>query len=99
MAAAEPIRRAPEHARTRDGTSQMLHRVFERLPYALLVFDRSRRLVRHNPAAGELLGLDSAAKTLSCCAILGCRMQDRAQPPRCLTDWALGIASPVRDVP
>jgi DNA-binding SARP family transcriptional activator len=100
MAYAEPARSIPDYPRpVADGTGRSLHHVFDRLPHALLVVDASRRLLCWNDAAAELLELEAGAESLSCCALLGCRMQVRVRPAGCLTDWALALDAPVRDIP
>jgi hypothetical protein len=97
MAATEPIRPLPGHLHSlSDG---MMRRVFDRLPHALLLADASRRILRRNDAATELLELDGSTETLGCCALLGCRMQEDLKPARCLTEWALELDEPIRDLP
>jgi DNA-binding SARP family transcriptional activator len=97
MAAAEPAGHLPEPLHPlSDG---MLRRVFDRLPHALLLVDASRRIVRRNDAAAELLELDASTEELGCCAVLGCRTQTNVRPSRCLTEWLLERDGPIRDVP
>ena len=98
MATAEPSRRMPLLTRTRDGGARGFRGVFDHLPHALLIVDRSRRVLHTNDAATELLDLESATDAMSCCSLLGCRMQEAARPARCLADWAVE-AGPIRDVP
>jgi DNA-binding SARP family transcriptional activator len=99
MASAEPIRHTSASPRPfTDGTTRTLEGVFERLPHALLLVDRSRRVMRRNGSAAELLELDSSTESLSCCALLGCHMQQPGRPARCLTDWAIE-AGAFRDLP
>jgi DNA-binding SARP family transcriptional activator len=77
----------------------MMRRVFDRLPHALLLVDASRRVLRRNDAASKLLELDESTETLGCCALFGCRMQDSTRPARCLTEWAIELDGPIRDLP
>ena len=98
MATAEPARRMPLLTRTRDGGARVFRGVFDHLPHALLIVDRSRRVLHRNDAATRLLDLESATDAMSCCSLLGCRMQETARPARCLADWAVQ-AGPIRDVP
>jgi len=88
----------PLLTRTRDGGARGFRGVFDHLPHALLIVDRSRRVLHTNDAATELLDLESATDAMSCCSLLGCRMQEAARPARCLADWAVE-AGPIRDVP
>ena len=97
MASAEPIRLGPEPLRPLSDA--MLHRVFDHLPHALLLVDASRRILRRNLAAEELLGLDASTEALSCCALLGCRVRDGEHPTQCLTAWSLELEAPIRDLP
>jgi DNA-binding SARP family transcriptional activator len=76
-----------------------MRRVFERLPHALLLVDASRRVLGRNDAATELLELDASTEALSCCALIGCRMQESPRPTRCLTAWSLELGTPIRDLP
>src|SRR3954447_9912652 len=97
MASAEPGRPMPAHLHTPgDGT---MHRIFDRLPHALLLVDASRRVLRRNDAATELLGLDASTEALGCCSVIGCRLQDSPRPPRCRTAWTLDLGTPIRDLP
>ena len=98
MATAEPARRMPSLTRTRDGGARVFRGVFDHLPHALLIVDRSRRVLHRNDAATRLLDLESATDAMSCCSLLGCRMQRTARPADCLADWAVE-AGPIRDVP
>jgi DNA-binding SARP family transcriptional activator len=77
----------------------MTHRVFERLPHALLLVDASRRVLRCNEAATVLLDLDESTEALGCCALIGCRLQEGPWPARCLTAWSLELGTPIRDLP
>jgi DNA-binding SARP family transcriptional activator len=88
----------PLSAHPRDGGARAFRGAFDHLRHALLIVDGSRRVVHRNDAAGRLLDLESAADAMSCCSLLGCRLQQAARPARCLTEWALA-AGPVRDVP
>src|SRR3954462_10369007 len=97
MASAEPGRPMPAHLHTPgDGT---MHRIFDRLPHALLLVDASRGVLRRNDAATELLGLDASTEALGCCSVIGCGLQDSPRPPRCLTAWTLDLGTPIRDLP
>jgi DNA-binding SARP family transcriptional activator len=97
MASAEPGRPTPAPLHTPgEGTTRL---VFDRLPHALLLVDASRRVLRRNDAAAELLGLDASTEALGCCALIGCRLQESLRPPRCLTAWALELGTPIRDLP
>src|SRR3954463_5165418 len=97
MAAAEPGRPMPAHLHTPG--DRMMRRVFDRFPHALLLVDASRRVLRRNEAAADLLGLDASTEALGCCALIGCRLQDSPRPPRCLTAWSLELGTPIRDPP
>src|SRR3954466_8681344 len=98
MAAAEPGRPMPAHLHTPG--DRMMRRVFDRFPHALLLVDASRRVLRRNEAAADLLGLDASTEALGCCALIGCRLQDSPRPPRCLTAWSLELGgTPIRDLP
>jgi DNA-binding SARP family transcriptional activator len=77
----------------------MMRRVFDRLPHALLLVDASRRVLRCNDAATELLELDESTEALGCCALIGCRLQEGPRPARCLTAWSLELGTPIRDLP
>ena len=98
MATAEPARRMPSLTRTRDGGARVFRGVFDQLPHALLIVDRSRRVLHRNDAATRLFDLESATDVLSCCSLLGCRMQQATRPASCLADWAVE-AGPIQDVP
>jgi DNA-binding SARP family transcriptional activator len=97
MAAAEPGRPMPTHLHPRG--DPMTRRVFDRLPHALLLVDASRRVLRRNDAAAELLDLDESTEALGCCALIGCRLQEGPRPARCLTAWSLELGTPIRDLP
>src|SRR3954468_20574282 len=98
MAAAEPGRPMPAHLHTPG--DRMMRRVFDRFPHALLLVDASRRVLRRNEAAADLLGLDASTEALGCCALIGCRLQDSPRPPRCLTAWPLARGgTAIRDLP
>ena len=97
MATAEPGRPLP--VQLHPGGDKTMRRVFERLPNALLLVDASRRVLRSNEAANELLELDASTEALSCCALLGCRMQETDRPTRCLTTWSLEGGTPIRELP
>lgn len=88
----------PYSAHTRDGGARAFRGAFDHLRHALLIVDGSHRVLHRNDAAAHLLDLESATDALSCCSLLGCRMQEAARPSRCLTDWVLE-AGRVRDAP
>jgi DNA-binding SARP family transcriptional activator len=98
MATAEPARRMPLPARTRDGGARAFREVFDHLPHALLIVDRSRRVLHRNDAATRLLDLESATDAMTCCSLLGCPMQKTPRSARCMADWAVE-AGPIQDVP
>jgi DNA-binding SARP family transcriptional activator len=97
MATAEPARQMPSPAH-RDGGARAFRGAFDHLRHALLIVGRSRRVLHRNDAAARLLDLESATDAMSCCSLLGCRLQEPARPFGCVTDWTLE-AGPIRDVP
>ena len=88
----------PQAAHRRDGGARTFRGAFDHLGHALLIVDRSRRVLHRNAAAARLLDLESATDAVSCCSLLGCRLQEAARPFHCITDWALQ-AGPIRNVP
>jgi DNA-binding SARP family transcriptional activator len=63
---------------------------FERFPYGLLVLDHDGHMVCCNREAARMIdAIGLPATGLTCCALLGCRLEDSLLEGECLTELAL----------
>jgi DNA-binding SARP family transcriptional activator len=70
-------------------------------PFGILVFDRSGRLIAHNPASERLLGgllADAATSTRRCCELLGCRRPGSPLEGSCILELARTQDGPLPEI-
>jgi DNA-binding SARP family transcriptional activator len=85
---------APSRPRASGGSSgasaSLESEAFNAFPYALLVLDRDGQVLARNAQATRLIdsmGLSDAS--LTCCALLGCRLPDTVLEHACVSELAL----------
>jgi DNA-binding SARP family transcriptional activator len=97
MATAAKVTHLPTGAA--QARSSLEFEAFTGFPYALLVLDRSGRVICRNREASRLIqamGLPGA--DLTCCELLGCRRPDTVLASACLTELAIAHESPLPEV-